>query len=95
MEGQGDKSDEIDLIKYFGKQVDYPQQTICCGFAGDLGFFIPQLMKSATTTIKDKINLEQKYNQYCSTSITCEMGLTQSTGKDFQSILSIANKCLH
>tara|TARA_Y100000031_G_scaffold145742_1_gene178688 strand:- start:618 stop:1172 length:555 start_codon:yes stop_codon:yes gene_type:complete len=82
------------VAQHLAKNVRCAPEPACCGFAGDLGFFIPELTESASSTIKKKVEFNGNHNKYCSTSFTCEMGLANTTRKDFQSLLSIADECL-
>lgn len=65
-------------------------QSNCCGFAGDRGFFLPELNTHGLRMIK-----EQVYG--CSagyaTSRTCEIGLSRNSGLQFQSILYLLERC--
>jgi len=56
----------------------------CCGFAGDRGFLIPQLIEHGLRDLKAQIpnNCKEGY----STSRTCEIGLENISGIDFKSI---------
>lgn len=55
-------SDEVEVIKSFE----------CCGFAGDKGFFTPELNQSSTKNLKFET---KDFDLGVSTSSTCEVGL--------------------
>ena len=67
-----------------------PEQITCCGFAGDKGFTTPELNSSALRTLAKQV-------QHCtagySTSRTCEIGLSEHAGIDYQSIVYLLNEC--
>lgn len=56
----------------------------CCGFAGDRGFLIPELINHGLRDLKSQIpaNCKEGY----STSRTCEIGFEKISGIDFKSI---------
>ena len=58
------------------------------------GFYVPELTEYASCSIKRAMDINNSNNNYCSTSLTCEMGLSRTTGEDFQSLLSIADESL-
>lgn len=62
----------------------------CCGFAGDRGFNFPELNQSALRFLKDDVK-EAKYA--FSTSKTCEIGLSETSGLDYNSIFYLIDKC--
>lgn len=63
----------------------------CCGFAGDKGFFEPEVNESALKPLRN-----QKYSKIkrgFSQSFLCEVGLSFYTGKSYRSILKLVNEC--
>jgi len=64
---------------------------ICCGFAGDRGFTVPELNAFGLRRLKPQ--LSPKVRVGYSTSRTCEIGLTSHSGIDYQSILYLVNRC--
>ncbi len=71
-------------------QVIEPEGISCCGFAGDKGMTQPELNASALNTLKTQIpsNCTQGY----SNSRTCEIGLSQHSGIDYQSLLVLLDE---
>ncbi|WP_028025530.1 FAD-binding and (Fe-S)-binding domain-containing protein [Enterovibrio calviensis] len=67
------------------KEVIVPEHIECCGFAGDKGFFTPELNKSALNPLKGQI--PDGCTRGFSNSRTCEIGLTQHSGIPYRSIL--------
>ena len=72
------------------KEVIIPADVNCCGFAGDRGFNYPELNESALRDLPKSI----KNAKYAfSTSKTCEIGLSEHAGLDYNSIFYLINKC--
>ncbi len=84
--GLGEKMEAI--ARRCSSEVIIPQDSGCCGFAGDRGLLVPGLTKSATAMEVDELhNIEA--DGYYSTSRTCEMGMSLATGKSYDSIVSL------
>ena len=64
---------------------------ICCGFAGDRGFTVPELNAFGLRRLKPQ--LPPGVSEGYSTSRTCEIGLTTHSGIDFKSILYLVDRC--
>lgn len=79
------------LISALAEQVIEPAGVTCCGFAGDRGFVVPELNQHALRKIHDELPA----NCACgvSTNRTCEIGLTAETGRNYQSIAYLLEKC--
>lgn len=68
------------------KNVKIPQNTSCCGFAGDRGLIVPNLTKNAVDLNKSSLSVtERKYIGY-SSSRMCEIGSSDNN----QNYVSIA-----
>lgn len=80
----------VELANLCAKEVIRPEKTGCCGWAGDKGFNLPDLNKSALRYLKDEIPA-QATGGY-STSRTCEIGLSLHSGLTYQSILFLVDK---
>ncbi len=78
------------LAKRCASNVIIPEHIYCCGFAGDKGFTLPELNASALSTLKSQVpsNCKQGY----SNSRTCEIGLSDHSGIDYQSIIYLVDK---
>lgn len=63
-----------------------PSSSGCCGFAGDRGFLVPELTASATKHEAAEVKSAQ-HDGYFSSSRTCEIGMTRSTGEIYRSYL--------
>lgn len=66
-----------------------PADVKCCGFAGDRGFNFPELNKSALRHLKEQT---AGAKMAFSTSKTCEIGLSEESGLDYNSIFYLINK---
>ncbi len=63
-----------------------PLSAGCCGFAGDRGFLVPELTESATRHEAAEVKAAQ-HDGYFSSSRTCEVGMTRSTGEIYRSYM--------
>ena len=81
----------ISLAKLCSSDVTVPENVKCCGFAGDRGFDFPELNASALRDLKPALKKDIKYA--FSTSKTCEIGLSEYSGIDYNSILYLVNRC--
>ncbi len=81
----------IKLANMCANDVTSPLDVKCCGFAGDRGFNFPELNKSALKNLKSSLKPEIKYA--FSTSKTCEIGLSEHSLLDYNSIMYLVNKC--
>lgn len=81
----------IELAHLCSNEVIIPQDVKCCGFAGDRGFNFPELNESALRNLKSSIPKNAKLA--FSTSKTCEIGLSEHAGVDYNSILYLINRC--
>ena len=67
-----------------------PDDTACCGFAGDRGFTHPELTASSLSDLKDfSIGCSSGY----ASSRTCEIGLSRHSGIKFDHILALLDDC--
>lgn len=74
--------------KACAKQADIPVFAGCCGMAGDRGFYFPPLTASATKKEAGEVK-QTRYDGYYSSSRTCEMALSESVGKNYESVLKL------
>jgi len=80
----------VELAKLCVTDVVKPEKVGCCGWAGDKGFSLPALNKSALRYLKDEVP-ENAVAGY-STSRTCEIGLSLHSGLNYQSILYLVDE---
>jgi len=71
-------------------EVIVPDNITCCGWAGDRGFFYPELNNSALSPLKHGI-LDAKEGY--SNSRTCEIGMSINSGITYKSIVYLVDKC--
>ncbi|PUE65794.1 FAD-binding and (Fe-S)-binding domain-containing protein [Arcobacter caeni] len=77
------------LAQLCSTNVIVPADVKCCGFAGDRGFNFPELNKSALRHLKEQtVGAKMAF----STSKTCEIGLSEESGLDYNSIFYLINK---
>ncbi len=70
----------------------FPEDIECCGFAGDKGFFIPELNRSALKDLKTYI--PEGCTDGYSSGITCETGLSANSGIEYKSIFYLLHNCM-
>ncbi len=79
----------IELASLCAEEVIVPQGVDCCAWAGDRGFFYPELNRSALMELAESVKeAEQGY----STSRTCEIGLSMNSGVSYRSIIYLVDK---
>ena len=76
-------------LQALAAKVVSPMEVTCCGWAGDRGFFYPELNASALRTLP--ASLEGATEGY-SNSRTCEIGLTMNSGISYKSIVYLVDK---
>ena len=86
----GLSSDLRQVANACATQVIEPEGIQCCGFAGDKGMTVPELNASALSTLKAQIPKNCKTGY--SNSRTCEIGLSQHSGIDYQSLLCLLDE---
>ena len=83
-----------DTLKSVGASVadsvTVPDNWGCCGYAGDRGMLHPELTASATKG--EALEIRQgNFDAYASCNRTCELGLTRSTGHEYQHVLELVD----
>ncbi len=66
-----------------------PADVDCCGWAGDRGFFYPELSQSALAPLKEN---NGGATEGYSNSRTCEIGLSTSSGISYKSLIYLVDK---
>jgi D-lactate dehydrogenase len=84
-QGLGEKLQAI--AKACAADVFIPRHISCCGFAGDKGFTLSQLNRSALADLKQQ--LPEDCSAGYSTSVTCEIGLTGASGIAYRGIVDL------
>jgi D-lactate dehydrogenase len=81
---------QIDLLRQLAERViETPVE--CCGFAGDKGFQVPELYRSALAGLAAALPPECREGY--STSRTCEIGLSSESGVRFSPLLELLERC--
>jgi D-lactate dehydrogenase len=83
----------LKIARALAREVDVPLHAGCCGMAGDRGFLFPELTAAATLPEALEVN-RQSYDGYYSSAKTCEMALSDATGKNYESIVYLLEECI-
>ncbi|MEJ7768155.1 MAG: FAD-binding and (Fe-S)-binding domain-containing protein [Chitinophagaceae bacterium] len=83
----------IGVARNFAEQVTVPEYAGCCGMAGDRGFLFPELTASAIKPEADEIR-GKTFEGYYSSTKTCEMALSESVKRNYESILYLVDEGL-
>jgi D-lactate dehydrogenase len=95
----GNVDDFCKLAETFATHVTLPLNSGCCGFAGDRGYLVPELTRSATKAEAQEVWLAEtvqgtKFDGYYSTNRACEIGLSAATGRTYESIVYLCYEAL-
>jgi D-lactate dehydrogenase len=80
-----------DIAHRCAREVVEVEDVLCCGFAGDKGFFQPELNDHALRRLKDALPANCKTGY--SSSRTCEIGLSEHAGIPYRSIFHLVEAC--
>lgn len=83
----------IAVANHFTEHVDIPVHAGCCGMAGDRGFLFPELTASATAPEAADVR-GKHYDGYYSSAKTCEIAMSEAVGKNYESVLYLADESL-
>ncbi len=78
------------IAQLCASEIVEPKEVTCCGFAGDKGFFNPELNEQALINLKGEV---QTCQEGFSNSISCEIGLSEQSGIPYFSILYLLDRC--
>jgi D-lactate dehydrogenase len=81
----------LNIAKQCARSANVPLNLGCCAFAGDRGLLYPELTASATEKESVEV-LASDYDGYYSSNITCEIGMSEATGKDYVSIVYLVER---
>ena len=87
----GLEEDFVAVASSCAKSVFLPEEEGCCGFAGDKGFYTPELNASAMSRLKQQI--PEGCDQGYSNSRTCEIGVSRHSGIPYRSIAYLVDRC--
>lgn len=83
----------VTVATHFSGNADVPVHSGCCGMAGDRGFLFPELTASATAP--EALDVKKgSYEGYYSSGKTCEIAMSDAVGKNYESILYLADECI-
>lgn len=71
-----------------------PEDTGCCGFAGDRGFLVPELTEAATQREANEVKEIKGVHGHYSTSRTCEMGMSNASDESYSSLIHLVHKAV-
>lgn len=77
------------VASHCAEKVIIPENIGCCGWAGDRGFFYPELNNSALAPLKQGI---KDATEGYSNSRTCEIGLSINSGITYKSVVYLVDK---
>jgi D-lactate dehydrogenase len=85
----------IAVAQAYAEEVRVPVSAECCGFAGDRGFFYPEVTEAALVGEAAEIRalLTPGAGLY-STSRTCELGLSRAVGAPCRSLVHLVREAL-
>ncbi len=83
----------VRIARFFADNVTVPTSAGCCGMAGDRGFLFPELTASATMAESLEVKASV-YEGYYSSTRTCEMAMSDAVGKNYESILYLADEVM-
>jgi D-lactate dehydrogenase len=83
----------VAVASHFSEKTDVPIHSGCCGMAGDRGFIFPELTASATNPEALEVQ-KNSYEGYYSSGKTCEIALSDAVGKNYESVLYLADECI-
>lgn len=83
----------VAVASHFSLAADVPIHSGCCGMAGDRGFLFPELTASATAPEAGEVK-QGNYEGYYSSGKTCEIAMSDAVGKNYESILYLADECI-
>ena len=74
------------LAAALADEVYTPPSATCCGFAGDRGFLHPELPAAATADEAAEL-AGRTFDAHLCSNRTCEIGLHQETGREYESFV--------
>lgn len=87
--GAADKMGAI--ARACAERVVVPPDVKCCGFGGDRGFAVPELNAHALRSLPAA--LPESCREGYSSNKTCEIGLSERTGREYRSIAYLLEEC--
>jgi D-lactate dehydrogenase len=87
--------DLLRVARAHSEEVVVPAGAECCGFAGDRGFLVPELTRSATTREAAEVKaLAPGAGALFSTCRTCEIGVGRAVGQPYRSVVHLVREAM-
>jgi D-lactate dehydrogenase len=88
--------DLLAVARAHAEEVLIPPGAECCGFAGDRGFVVPELTRSATAREAAEVRALSGNGStgLYSTCRTCEIGMSRAVGRPYSSIVHLVREAL-
>jgi len=88
--------DLLRVARAHSADVVVPAAAECCGFAGDRGFLVPELTRSATAAeaAEARAIAGQPGVGFYSTCRTCEIGLSRGVGREYRSLVHLVREAM-
>jgi D-lactate dehydrogenase len=85
----------LSVARAHAECVVVPAAAECCGFAGDRGFLVPELTRSATAGEAREVRETAPEGAACySTCRTCEIGMARGVGRPYRGIVHLVREAL-
>jgi D-lactate dehydrogenase len=78
----------LELAAALADEVHEPAAGTCCGTAGDRGLLHPELPAAALAPVREQLAATRP-SVCASSNRTCEMGLTQATGREHAALIAV------
>jgi D-lactate dehydrogenase len=89
------KLELVDALRSVAEQcaseVTVPIHLGCCAMAGDRGLLYPELTADAVSAERREL-MDGEFDGYYSSNLTCEIGMSQATGRPYRSILYLVEE---
>jgi D-lactate dehydrogenase len=89
----GGLADLVRVASAHAESVTVPAGAECCGFAGDRGFLVPELTRSATAREASEVRAMDGAALY-STCRTCEIGMSRAVGRPYRSLVHLVREAM-
>jgi D-lactate dehydrogenase len=88
--------DLLRVARAHSEHVVVPAGAECCGFAGDRGFLVPELTRSATAAeaAEARALADQPGAGFYSTCRTCEIGMSRGVGREYRSLVHLVHEAI-
>jgi D-lactate dehydrogenase len=88
--------DLLRVARAHSAEVVVPAGAECCGFAGDRGFLVPELTRSATApeAAEARAVAGRPGAGFYSTCRTCEIGMSRGVGREYRSLVHLVREAM-